>query len=148
YKRLVYDLKIAQSVSASQQSQMLSSTFEISAAPMPGHTIDEILAVIDEEIAGLQAKPVDDRELERAKNQIEAETVRNLEPLIARAERLQHYNYLVGDPGFVGEDLRRYRAVDAAAVQRVAQETLRKDARVVVTVEANANAPIMGRVKQ
>ena len=118
YKRLVYDLKIAQSVSASQQSQLLASTFEITASPMPGHTLDEILAVIDQEIAALQAKPVDAAELDRAKNQIESETVRSLEPLLARAERLQSYNYLLNDPGFVTEDLRRYRAVDAGAVQQ------------------------------
>jgi len=37
-QRLVYDLKIAQAVSASQQSQLLTSSFEITAAPMPGHT--------------------------------------------------------------------------------------------------------------
>ena len=51
YKRLVYDLKIAQSVSAAQDSQMLASDFEITASPMPGHTLDELLTVIDEEIA-------------------------------------------------------------------------------------------------
>jgi len=148
YKRLVYDMKIAQAVSANQDSQMLDSNFEITAAPMPGHTLDELLAVIDEEIANLQAKPVDTHELERAKNQIESDTVRGLEPILARAERLQHYNYLVGDPGFLTEDLRRYRPVDAAAVQRVAQQVLRKDARVIVTVDPNPEAPIMGRVKK
>ena len=148
YKRLVYDLKIAQSVSASQQSQLLSSTFEITASPMPGHTLDEILAVIDQEVAALQAKPVDAAELDRAKNQIESETVRSLEPLLAQAERLQSYNYLLNDPGFVTEDLRRYRAVDAAAVQRYAQEVLNKEGRVVVTIEPNPDAPIMGRVKK
>jgi zinc protease len=147
FKRLVYDLKIAQAVSAAQNSQLLASDFELTASPMPGHTVDEILAVIDEEIAGLQAKPVEPAELERAKNQIESETVRSLEGLQARAERLQHYNLLVGDPGFVTEDLRRYRAVDAAAVQRIAQQVLRKDGRVVITVAPNPDAPIMGRVK-
>ena len=148
YKRLVYDLKIAQTVSASQQSQLLSSTFEITASPMPGHTVDEILAVIDEEIGRLKTTPVEAAELDRAKNQIESETVRNLEPLLARAERLQSYNYLLGDPGFLPEDLRRYRAIDAAAVQRTAQEILNKDGRVIVTVEPNPEAPIMGRVKK
>ena len=58
YKRLVYDMKIAQSVSAAQQSQLLASAASRSPpSPMPGHTLDEILAVIDEEIAALQAKP-------------------------------------------------------------------------------------------
>ena len=115
---------------------------------MPGHTLDEILAVIDEEIAALQAKPVDAAELDRAKNQIESETVRSLETLLARAERLQSYNYLLGDPGFLTEDLRRYRAVDAGAVQQYAQQYLNKEARVVVTVDPNPDAPIMGRVKK
>ena len=148
YKRLVYDMKIAQSVTAAQQSQLLASSFEITASPMPGHTLDEILAVIDEEIAALQAKPLDAAELDRAKNQLESDTVRSLESLLARAERLQSYNYLVGDPGFVTEDLRRYRAVDAAAIQRVAQQYLKKDARVVVTIDPNPDAPIMGRIKK
>jgi zinc protease len=147
FKRLVYDLKIAQSVSASQQSQLISSTFEITASPMPGHSLDEILAVIDEEIAAVQTKGVDGLELERSKNQIESDTVRSLEGLLARAERLQHYNFSLGDPGFLGEDLRRYRAVDAASVQRIAQQVLKKDARVVIPVEPNGDAPIMGRIK-
>jgi zinc protease len=147
YKRLVYELKIAQSVTASQQSQLLASNFEIMVSPMPGHTLEEILAVVDQEIAGVQGKPVDGAELSRAKNQIESDTVRSLEALLARVERLQHYNLLLGDPGFVGEDLRRYRAVDAAAVQAAAQQYLRADGRVVVTVQPNPEAPIMGRVK-
>jgi zinc protease len=148
YKRLVYEMKIAQSVTAAQQSQLLASSFEITASPMPGHTLDEILAVIDEEIAALQAKPLEPAELDRAKNQLESDTVRSLEGLLARAERLQSYNYLVGDPGFLTEDLRRYRAVDAAAVQRVAQQYLKKDGRVIVTIDPNPDAPIMGRIKK
>jgi predicted Zn-dependent peptidase len=146
YKRLVYDLKIAQSVSASQDSQMLASDFEITASPMPGHTLDELLGVINDEILKLQQTPVDGVELERAKNQIESGTVRALEPIIARAERLQHYNYLVGDPGYLAEDLRRYRAVDAAGVQHAAQTWLKPNERVVIKVEPNPAAPIMGRV--
>jgi predicted Zn-dependent peptidase len=146
YKRLVYDQKIAQSVSASQDSLMLASNFEITASPMPGHTLDELLGVIDEEVKKLQQTPVDAVELERAKNQIESGTVRALEPLIARAERLQHYNYLAGEPGYLAEDLRRYRAVDASGVQHAAQTWLKPNERVVIKVEPNAEAPIMGRV--
>jgi zinc protease len=146
YKRLVYELKIAQSISAAQDSQMLASDFEITASPMPGHTLDELQRVIGEEIGKLQMASVDAVELERGKNQIESANVRALEPLIARAERLQHYNYLMNDPGYLAEDLRRYRAVDAQAVQRAAQSYLKLDAAVIVKVEPNPAAPIMGRV--
>jgi zinc protease len=146
YKRMVYDLKIAQSVSANQDSSMLASDFEITASPLPGHTLQELEEVITQEITKLQKTPVDAVELERAKNQIESGTVRSLEPLIARAERLQHYNYLVGDPGYLAEDLRRYRAIDAESVRAAAQKYLRWSGRVVVTVQPNPDAPIMGRV--
>jgi predicted Zn-dependent peptidase len=148
YRRMVYEMKIAQAVSASEESQKLASNFEITAAPMPGHTLDELLAVIDEEVDKLRREPPAPRELERAKNQLESDTVRNLEGLQPRAERLQSYNYLLGDPGFLGEDLRLYRAVDGAAIQRVATQYLGKTDRVVVTVEPNPDAPIMGRVKK
>jgi predicted Zn-dependent peptidase len=147
YRRLVYDLQIAQSVGANQQSQLLGSVFELSASPMPGHTVDEILAVIDEELARLARVPVEPQELDRAKNQIEFDMLRNLEPLLARAERLQAYNQLTGDPGQLPADLAAYRAVDAAAVQRAAARYLGHRGRVVVDVSPNPQAPIMGRIK-
>ena len=147
YRRLVYDLQIAQSVGANQQSQLLGSVFELSASPMPGHTVDEILAVIDEELARLARVPVEPQELDRAKNQIEFDMLRNLEPLLARAERLQAYNQITGDPGQLPADLAAYRAVDAAAVQRAAARYLGHRGRVIIDVSPNPQAPIMGRIK-
>src|SRR5207344_1246964 len=54
FKRLVYDMQIAQDVAAFQSSQALSSTFQIVATPRPGHTVAELQKVIDEELATLQ----------------------------------------------------------------------------------------------
>src|SRR5678815_3850213 len=68
YKRLVYDMQVAQEVSAFQVSQSLSSYFQIEATPQPGHTVDELLKVIDEEIAKLQRELPSDREVQRAIN--------------------------------------------------------------------------------
>src|SRR5581483_3381146 len=48
YKRLVYDMQIAQDVNAGQQSARLASSFQIEATARPGHTIAEIEKVIDE----------------------------------------------------------------------------------------------------
>src|SRR5207247_8773812 len=72
YKRLVYDMQIAQEVSASQASVQLSSQFEIVATPRPGHTVDELKKVIDEEVQRLQREEPSAHELERSINQIEA----------------------------------------------------------------------------
>src|ERR1019366_4543109 len=40
YKRLVYDMQIAQDVTAYQESDALSSSVRIIATPRPGHTVD------------------------------------------------------------------------------------------------------------
>ena len=72
YKRLVYDMQIAQDVSAFQASAALSSSFMIIATARPGHTAEELQKVIDEEIEKLQREPPTAHELERSLNQIEA----------------------------------------------------------------------------
>src|SRR5438876_1156808 len=68
YKRLVYDMQIAQSVSAGQNSQGLSSYFLVQATPRPGHPVEELQKVIDEEIAKLQSEPPSEHELDRSLN--------------------------------------------------------------------------------
>lgn len=147
YQRLVYDMKIAQAVSADQQGMLLGGQFELSFTPLPGHTLAEVEAVVDQEMERVRTQPVEPSELERVKNQVKAEMIRRLEPIDARAAQLLYYTYYTGDPGFVSKDFERLRAVDAAAIQRVANQFLRKEARLVVTVEANPAAPIMGRLK-
>ena len=57
YKRLVYDLQIAQDVTAAQQSQSLGSAFVIVATARPGQSLDKIREIIDEEIAKLKQAP-------------------------------------------------------------------------------------------
>jgi zinc protease len=148
YKRLVYDLKIAQAVSANNSSLMNAGEFDITFTPLGGHTIAEVEKVVDEELEKLRTQPIEPRELERAKNQIRTTFFRGLEPLQGRASRLLNYAYLAGDPGFIGRDLARYQAVDAASIQRCVAQYLRRDARLVITVEPNPAAPIMGRIKQ
>ncbi len=146
YKRLVYDMKIAQSVSAGQSGFKLGGLFSIGFTPMPGHTLAEIEKVVDEELEKLRREPAEPREIERVKNQIEASMFNGLETARGKASRLLAYYTFVGDPGYMKQDLARYRAVDAAGITRAANEVLRKDARLIITFEPNPKAPIMGRV--
>ena len=66
YKRLVYDLQIAQDVNAVQQSQALDSNFVIIATARPGQSLDKIQAVIDEELDKLRKTAPEPREIARA----------------------------------------------------------------------------------
>ncbi len=146
YKRLVYDLQIAQSVSASQQSSQLASVFEIVATARPGHTGDEMLKVIDEELDKLRKGGVKDEELARAKTTILADNVFDLERSSARGNRLNTYNHYVGDPNWLGHDIARYSGATATAVSDVARTWLKEHDRVIAVVTIKKDAPIAGRL--
>jgi zinc protease len=137
YKRLVYDLQIAQDVSAFQESMHLSSTFQIVATPRPGHTVDELQKVIDEEITKLQTENPTAHEVERALNQIEASFYNRMERLGGfggKADQINGYFSETGDPDYFNEDLGRYRALSPSDVRAAAEAFLPRDRRVELTV--------------
>ena len=77
---------------------------------------------------GLQAKPVDARRAGSRQEPDSSPTPSAAWSACSRApSACSRTTSCVGDPGFVTEDLRRYRAVDAAAIQRAAQQYLKKD---------------------
>ena len=137
YRRLVYDLQIAQDVNAGQQSQALGSMFLVVATARPGHTLDEIQKVVDEEIEKLKQAPPDEREMTRAMNQIEASFYQRMErtgSFGGKADQLNGYYVATGTPDYFEEDLARYRAISAVDVQAAVQRFLPADRRVELSV--------------
>src|SRR5580765_3094186 len=137
YKRLVYDMQIAQDVSAFQASAALSSSFMIIATARPGHTAEELQKVIDEEIEKLQREPPTAHELERSLNQIEASFYNRLERVggfNGTADQLNAYYTETGDPDWFNEDMARYRALSASDIRAAAAEFLPLDKRVELTI--------------
>jgi zinc protease len=137
YKRLVYDMQIAQDVTAEQGSNHLASTFMIVATARAGHTLRELESVIQEEIDRIKAQPPASREVQRAVNQYEASFYRRLERVGGfggKADQLNSYLFYTGNPDYFNEDLARYRAVDANDVGTVASTYLRDNGRVVLSV--------------
>ena len=134
YKRLVYDMQVAQEVSAFQVSQALSSYFQVEATPRPGHTADELLKVIDEEIAKLQRELPSDREVQRAINKVEASYFGRMERVGGKADLLNAYFSETGLPDWFNEDLGRYRVLSPADIRAAAVAFLPADRRVELTV--------------
>jgi zinc protease len=133
YRALVFDKKIAQDVSAYQSSMLLAGQLTVSATAKPGHTLDELARAIDEEIARLRAEGPTAEEVEGARNKQLAEFYRGLDSLEQRADLLNHYEQLFGDPGGFARDIARYRAVTPASVKtELARVTAQK--RVVLRV--------------
>jgi zinc protease len=138
YKRLVYDMQIAQDVNAFQASAQLSSTFQIVATPRPGHTVAELQHVIDEELQKLQREPPTAHELERSVNQIESSFYNRMERVGGfggKGDQLNAYFTYTGDPDWFNEDLARYRALSVTDISAAAAEFLPIDKRVELIVE-------------
>src|SRR6185503_8560162 len=79
YKRLVYELQVAQDVSAFLDSGALGSAFIVIVTARAGHGLEEIRRLVDEEIARIQAEPPTEREVQRFQNQAEAAFLGRLE---------------------------------------------------------------------
>jgi zinc protease len=145
YKKLVYEKQIAQNVSAIQQSGMIVSIFEIQATARPGHTAEELEKAIDEELAAFRNTPPTAEELERARNTIETDIIGGLERLGGFggiADRLNSYNHYLKNPGYLAEDIARYRAVTGASVLAFAKSQLMPTARGVVHAVPGTPAPL------
>ena len=151
YKRLVYDLQIAQDVTAYQASAALGSQFQIvvtARPPQPGTSaqaaIDRIKAIVDDELAALQKSPPQTREFERAINQIESSFFNQMERVggfSGIGDQLNAYYFATGDPDYFNEDLSRYRALAADDVQAAAAFWLPLGRRVELVVEPRKGEP-------
>ena len=137
YKTMVYDGRVATDVTAVQQSRELGGFFQLIATAAPGHTLGELDATITAEIGRVAEAGPTASELERSLAQAEAHFVYRLQTVGGfggKSDQLNQYNIFVGDPGFSGRDLDRYRQATAASVQATAAAVLAGAPRVAVSV--------------
>ena len=142
YKRLVYDLQIAQDVNANQSDQRLAGYFQIVVTPRKGILPATVDSLVRAELAKLQRDGITSRELARVQNSTRSQFLHSLATDLGTAELLNQYNYFVGDPDYVQRDAARYDAVTRADVQRVARVYLGKP-KVVLTVVPDGMASMM-----
>ena len=147
YRRLVHEMQIAQDVEASQDSMQLGSTFDVVVTARPGHTPEEILRVVDEELARLRREPPTDDELVRARTDLLTSMVFDLERQGSRADRLNRYAQYNHDPNYLANDLARYQRPTPQDIMQIAQRWLPEDRRVVLMVYPTAGAPLAGRIR-
>ena len=137
YKRLVYDLQIAQDVSAYQDANVLNSTFAIVATARSGHTLTELEKIIREEINKVKNETPTLREVQRAVNQFESGFLTRMESVGGfggKADLLNDYFVETGNPDYFNEDFARYKALTPEDIQSVAQTYLRDDGDVVLSI--------------
>ena len=142
YKKLVYDLQVAQSVRAFQESSRLTGKFQVDVLPKPGQAPAAIDKLVQAEIAGIISNGITQRELVRAQNSFRAQFLDRIASVLGKADALNSYNYFAGTPDYVQQDAARYDRVTVADVQRVAGTYLGKP-KIVLTVVPEGKRELM-----
>lgn len=141
YKSLVYEQQLALFAGGGYDRESVDpNLFPLYASVMPGKTAEEIERALTAEIERVKNEPVSDRELQKVKNQIEADflfgqdSVFNLARVLAEYEIVANWRtWEVYLPGI--------RAVTAADLQRVAKAYLTPDNRTVAVLIPTKSKP-------
>lgn len=148
HQKVVYEKQLASYAGADYNPVHVDPfLFGFSAGPLPGKTAEEVEQALYAEVERVQREPVVDRELQKAKNQIESEfifaqdSVHQLAEMLGRYESVASWKLL---DGF----LEGVSKVTTADVQRVAQKYLVPDNRTVaILIPMKAGAAPAGAGK-
>jgi zinc protease len=139
YKRLVYDLQLAQDVTAVQNSSRYGSVYLIvvTARPSPDspdNTLARLVSIVDEELDKLRSAPPDLREVERVRNSVQSSFISEMETVAGKADQLNTYYTFTGNPDYFNEDLGRYLSIDPSDIQAAVRRWLPKGRRLELSV--------------
>ena len=138
YQSLVYKQKIAQEIEASAELNQDLGFFGMLAIMASEHTAAEGEKALRAELKSLSAKVVPASELEKAKNLLITDALRERETSNGKAFALGEAIVLQGAAEEVNRNLTRLQAVTAADVQRVIKKYAGDAKAVVINYEAEA----------
>ena len=119
YNALIYTQQLAAEADSTSETREDTSLFVVLAVLSVGKKPEDAEKSLLAEIKKLQDTPVAAADLDKAKNQIITEQLRQRETSNGKALALGEAAVLLGDPARVNTDLGRLQAVTAADVQRV-----------------------------
>ena len=132
YNSLVYTQQLAVEADSNFETREDVSLFVLLAVLSEGKKVEDAEKSLLTEIKKLQDAPVSSAELEKAKNQIITDQLRQRETSNGKALALGEAAVLLGDPARVNTDLARLQAVTAADVQRVMKKYFADENRLVL----------------
>ena len=132
YHSLVYTQQLAAEADANSETREDASLFILLAVLSEGKKPEDAEKSLLAEIKKLQDAPVSAAELDKAKNQIITDQLRQRETSNGKALALGEAAVLLGDPARVNTDLARLQAVTAVDVQRVMKKYFGDQNRLVL----------------
>jgi zinc protease len=132
YERVVRQKQLAVNVNAFAPDSRGPRLLRIVATPTPGKAIADVEAAIYAEIEQVKTKPIADWEMDKARNTARRQFVGQLGQSLSRAITLAEYALIHNDPGLINTRWDRLAKLNAADVQRVANQWLTADNRSVI----------------
>ena len=141
YNAIVYQQQLAAEVDSTFDTREDVSLFVLTAILSEGKKPEDAEKSLLAEIKKLQDVPVSAAELEKAKNQLITNQLRQRETSNGKALVLGEAAVLLGDPARVNTDLGRLQAVTAADVQRVMKKYFADTNRMVLYYLPESSKP-------
>jgi len=132
YKSLIYEQQVAQSADAVTDLREDAGVFYFNVVLASEKKPEDVERALLAEIKKIQDAPVSAAELNKAKNQLVTNELRQRETSNGKALALGEATVLLGDPNRVNTDLARLQAVSAADVQRVMKKYFTAHNRLVI----------------
>jgi zinc protease len=132
YHSLVYTQQLAAEVNSSAETREDASLFVLTAVLSEGKKVEDVEKAMEAEIKKLQDETVTAAELEKAKNQLITNQLRQRETSNGKALALGEAAVLLGDAARVNTDLERLQAVTASDIQRVMKKYFADTNRLVL----------------
>ncbi len=134
YQELVYKNELAVDVNAYQYSQLLGSLFIIEVTARHNVTLDAVEHAVDQTLAAFTRQGPSPAELDRQKAKIEYAAVSALQSVLAKADRMNEYQFYYGDPNSFKRDLDRYRNATRDSMRNWARRVFTPNARLILRV--------------
>jgi zinc protease len=134
YNRLVYNEQKAIFVEGAARVNNDPSLFYVAAQAVPGADMQEVTKEIFEEIDKLKTEAISDSELQKAKNQLEADFINSLQSNEGRASEVGSFQIDTGDYNTIYTYPDKIQAVTAQDVMRVSNKYLTEMKRTVVNL--------------
>jgi zinc protease len=143
-RQIVLEQQLSPNVQGGRDPSLATGLFRIAAPITPGKTPEALEAAIYAELEKLKTTPIEEWELEKARNTAKRAVVGGLTSSLQRAVQLADFAASFGDPGLINQRVDRIAKVTAADVQRVARTFLSPNNRTVVITLPKGARPTVG----
>ncbi len=134
YKTLVYDKQMATDVWSSYFYTIDPGLFYIYVGMKPNFTTEQAEKVLYDEIEKVKNVGVTEKELQKAKNILEAHLIKSMKTNNGRANLIGTYQTLLGDYSLLTKVIDKYKVVTIDDLKRVAQKYFTEKNRTVATL--------------